>query len=92
MKRLVVISGSAATRRELARQLEELFGSSVTLESHAGKQLKHRPLLGDPPSPIDPPSGCHFHPRCPRDMDRCREVYPERKEVAPGHFTSCRLT
>jgi oligopeptide/dipeptide ABC transporter ATP-binding protein len=46
---------------------------------------------GDLPSPIDPPRGCHFHPRCPRATERCREAYPERKEVAPGHFTSCHL-
>jgi oligopeptide/dipeptide ABC transporter ATP-binding protein len=46
---------------------------------------------GDLPSPIDPPRGCHFHPRCPRAMDPCREVNPQRKEVAPGHFTSCHL-
>ncbi len=48
-------------------------------------------VAGDLPSPINPPRGCHFHPRCPRATDRCREAYPERKEVSPGHFTSCHL-
>jgi len=37
---------------------------------------RHRPLGGDVPSPIDPPSGCHFHPRCPMVIDRCRHEVP----------------
>ena len=48
-------------------------------------------VMGDLPSPIDPPKGCYFHPRCPRAMEQCRLAYPERKEVAPGHFPSCHL-
>jgi oligopeptide/dipeptide ABC transporter ATP-binding protein len=48
-------------------------------------------VMGDLPSPINPPKGCHFHPRCPKAMPQCRESYPERKEIAPGHFTSCHL-
>ena len=52
---------------------------------------KKATVIGDLPSPINPPSGCHFHPRCPHATARCKEIYPERKEVAPGHFTSCHL-
>ena len=39
---------------------------------------------GEPPSPVDPPSGCHFHPRCPFVMERCKAVAPALREVAPG--------
>ena len=46
---------------------------------------------GDVPSPINPPSGCHFHPRCPHVMDRCRVVYPALREVRPGHLAACHL-
>jgi len=48
-------------------------------------------LSGEVPSPIDPPSGCHFHPRCPFAMEQCSRVAPELKAVAPGHVVSCHL-
>jgi oligopeptide/dipeptide ABC transporter ATP-binding protein len=48
-------------------------------------------LDGDVPSPIDPPSGCHFHTRCPYAEPRCRTETPAMREVAPGHFAACHL-
>ena len=48
-------------------------------------------LQGDMPSPIDPPTGCHFHPRCPHASAVCRERYPETIEVEPGRRVSCWL-
>jgi oligopeptide transport system ATP-binding protein len=49
-------------------------------------------LEGDVPNPIRPPSGCHFHPRCPRAMERCTHEAPLLKEVAPGrHIAACHL-
>lgn len=48
-------------------------------------------LEGDLPSPLDPPSGCAFHTRCPYAMDRCRTETPLRKEAAAGHFAACHL-
>lgn len=48
-------------------------------------------LKGDVPSPIDPPAGCRFHPRCPRRMDVCDKAEPEEREVTPGHLVSCFL-
>ena len=46
-------------------------------------------LGGDPPSPIDPPTGCPFHPRCPVAQDRCRTERPELREIQPGRSTAC---
>ncbi|MBM6779609.1 dipeptide ABC transporter ATP-binding protein [Collinsella tanakaei] len=46
-------------------------------------------LAGDPPSPIDPPSGCRFHTRCPIAKEICGSQQPDFKEVAPGHFCAC---
>ena len=46
---------------------------------------------GEIPSAINPPEGCHFHPRCPFAMPKCRETHPPLREVAPGHFSACIL-
>jgi peptide/nickel transport system ATP-binding protein len=48
-------------------------------------------IKGELPSPLDPPSGCYFHPRCPMATARCREVAPELKEIAPGRLSACHL-
>jgi oligopeptide/dipeptide ABC transporter ATP-binding protein len=50
-----------------------------------------RPLAGDVPSPVNPPSGCAFHTRCPYAEARCRAEVPALREVAPGHWVSCHL-
>jgi len=48
-------------------------------------------IKGEIPSPINPPSGCHFHPRCPHATDRCRAEAPALAEVAPGRVVACHL-
>jgi oligopeptide transport system ATP-binding protein len=48
-------------------------------------------LPGDVPSPINPPPGCPFHPRCPIAEDQCRAKIPALREIAPGHFAACHL-
>ncbi|MFW6381022.1 MAG: ABC transporter ATP-binding protein [Bacillota bacterium] len=48
-------------------------------------------LKGDVPSPVDPPSGCRFHPRCPEAMDICSQQEPEFKEYDQEHFAACHL-
>lgn len=46
-------------------------------------------LKGDVPSPMNPPSGCQFHPRCPIASEECRQNEPQLREVSPGHWVSC---
>ncbi len=49
------------------------------------------PVKGEIPSPIDPPTGCHFHPRCPHAMEKCRVSQPTLREIAPGRYSACHL-
>ena len=49
------------------------------------------PIQGEIPSPLAPPSGCHFHPRCPHAMPRCRDEAPPLREIAPGRTSACHL-
>ncbi|RJQ58551.1 MAG: dipeptide ABC transporter ATP-binding protein [Desulfobacteraceae bacterium] len=57
----------------------------------ANPNLKRKRIIlkGDVPSPVDPPSGCHFHTRCPRSEARCRTQVPPPAEVSPGHWVRC---
>jgi peptide/nickel transport system ATP-binding protein len=48
-------------------------------------------IKGEIPSPLDPPTGCHFHPRCPHTMARCRIEQPRLREIAPKHYSACHL-
>jgi oligopeptide/dipeptide ABC transporter ATP-binding protein len=48
-------------------------------------------LTGDVPSPINPPSGCRFHPRCPVAVEKCKVDVPEWREAAPHHWAACHL-
>ena len=50
---------------------------------------EHRIVKGEVPSPINPPSGCVFHPRCPLAVESCRSMIPELREIRPGHWVAC---
>jgi len=54
------------------------------------KKKTHRIILpGEVPSPVNPPSACRFHPRCPRRIDICSKIEPPLLEVRPGHWLAC---
>lgn len=55
------------------------------------KQRKMTVLKGDVPSPINPPSGCSFHPRCPIAVEKCSSVTPELRDAGGGHLVACHL-
>ena len=55
------------------------------------RRRTYRPVQGEIPSPLAPPPGCHFHPRCPHAMPRCRTEQPRLVEIAPLRYSACHL-
>jgi peptide/nickel transport system ATP-binding protein len=55
------------------------------------KRRAYAPITGEIPSPLAPPPGCHFHPRCPHAMPRCASEAPALREIAPGRLAACHL-
>jgi peptide/nickel transport system ATP-binding protein/oligopeptide transport system ATP-binding protein len=64
---------------------------SAVLVAWPGRQEEEIELKGEVPSPLNPPAGCHFHPRCPWAMPRCSQQEPLLREVSPGHSVACHL-
>jgi oligopeptide/dipeptide ABC transporter ATP-binding protein len=64
---------------------------SAALPSHP--DIKHEEIIltGEVPSPINPPSGCRFHPRCPFAKPECSVTAPIQKDITPGHMVACHL-
>jgi peptide/nickel transport system ATP-binding protein/oligopeptide transport system ATP-binding protein len=69
----------------------EALLSAVPIPKARARGRRRVILAGDVPSPINPPSGCHFHQRCPYAMARCRVEAPALREVAEGHLAACHL-
>jgi oligopeptide/dipeptide ABC transporter ATP-binding protein len=69
---------------------QALFAAS--LPSHPDETKAEIVLTGEVPSALNPPAGCHFHPRCPFAMPQCSQAEPQLEEVAPNHFVACYLT
>jgi len=64
--------------------------SAVPIPDPKKSRTRQRTILtGDVPSPINPPSGCRFHPRCPIAKEHCSELVPEWREIAPNHWVAC---
>jgi peptide/nickel transport system ATP-binding protein len=67
---------------------QALVAAAGTLQP---KKRTFLPVQGDVPSPLAPPSGCHFHPRCPYAMPRCKAIPPVLEAIAPGRYSACYL-
>ena len=64
---------------------------NAALPSHPDIEQEEMILTGEVPSPLNPPEGCRFHPRCPFVIDQCSTIVPGVRELAPGHRVSCHL-
>jgi oligopeptide/dipeptide ABC transporter ATP-binding protein len=64
---------------------------SAALPAHPDDHREEIVLTGEVPSPINPPSGCRFHPRCPFAMDRCAVEIPQQLDKGNGHLVACHL-
>jgi len=76
-------------RRPLHPYTQALLSSIPIPDPDVTRARKRTLLQGDVPSPIDPPSGCRFHTRCPHARDICKQNAPAFKEAEPGHFCAC---
>jgi len=79
----------AVVRNPLHPYTKALF--SAALPAHPDITREEIILSGEVPSPINPPSGCRFHPRCPFAMRQCSETEPTPKEIAANHMVACHL-
>jgi peptide/nickel transport system ATP-binding protein len=79
----------AVYRTPLHPYTKALFSAALPADPDARRE--EIVLSGEVPSPIDPPSGCRFHPRCPSAMEQCARVAPVLRAVAPEHEVSCHL-
>lgn len=83
---------SAATEALFAQPNHPYTQALVACSGRAVPRKRIRaPLTGEAPSPLAPPRGCAFHPRCPVAMPRCREVTPALVEIGPGRHSACHL-
>src|ERR1700722_15068423 len=79
--------GESVSNQPLPPYPKALLDSIPSPEPGAGRSTTT--LRGEPPSPVNPPSGCRFRTRCPRAADRCADEVPEPRELFPGHLVAC---
>lgn len=75
--------------RQLHPYTRALISAVPVPDPHVEKKRKRIVLQGDVPSPINPPSGCHFHTRCPYAIAECAQLKPVLRQINPSHFASC---
>jgi peptide/nickel transport system ATP-binding protein len=88
--KIVEISPSKELYKNPLHPYTQILISCVPIADPSRKRVK-TVLKGDVPSPINPPSGCSFHPRCPIAVEKCKTVEPELRDVGSDHLVSCHL-
>ncbi len=82
------VSSSDDLYRNPAHPYTDVLLSSIPVPDPT-VAIKKISVEGEPPSPVSPPAGCRFNPRCPNASDRCRSEEPTLREIEPGHFVAC---
>jgi peptide/nickel transport system ATP-binding protein/oligopeptide transport system ATP-binding protein len=88
--KIVELAASADLYKKPLHPYTQVLISAIPVPD-PGRKKPHIAAGGDVPSPINPPPGCAFHPRCARCMDACLTVAPALTEIEKGHFVSCHL-
>jgi len=88
--RVVELATAADLYRHPQHPYTQALLSAVPVPDPKAKRKRIR-LIGDVPSPMDPPKGCHFHTRCPIAEPRCMQTAPELKQGSDRHFVACHL-
>lgn len=88
--KMVELSPGMELFREPLHPYTRVLLASVPVPDPAARK-KREALKGEVPTPVDPPSGCRFHPRCPIAIDRCKTEEPLLRELRPGHWAACHL-
>jgi peptide/nickel transport system ATP-binding protein/oligopeptide transport system ATP-binding protein len=89
--RIVETASAATVFAAPAHPYTRMLLSSVPQPSAARGGRRRVVLRGEPPSPLSPPHGCHFHPRCPEAIERCRNEAPVLRRVGSDHLAACHL-
>ncbi len=89
--RIVELAPAEDLYRDPRHPYTEALLSAIP-KSHPREKRERIVLSGDVPNPANPPSGCHFHPRCRYARDICRTEAPPLREVAPGHVAACHFS
>ncbi len=88
--RIVELAGGKEIYRDPLMPYTKALISAVPIPDPEIEMRRERIILaGDVPSPVNPPSGCHFHTRCPFAIDACKQRVPQLAEIKPSHFSSC---
>jgi len=88
--KLVEIADAKVIYNEPLMPYTKALISAVPVPDPQVEATRQRIMLeGDVPSPINPPTGCRFHTRCPYAIDACKEVVPQLVEIKPAHFAAC---
>jgi oligopeptide transport system ATP-binding protein len=90
--RIVEIAGrDDLYKRPLHPYTEALLAAVPVADPEVEARRPRAIIKGEVPSALRPPSGCRFHPRCPKSMEKCRRVDPEMVHVASNHWVACHL-
>jgi oligopeptide/dipeptide ABC transporter ATP-binding protein len=88
--KMVELTGRDVLYREPLHPYTKALMSAIPV-ADPGLKRERVILKGDVPSPLNPPKGCRFHPRCPVAVERCSQEDPEFREARPGHLVACLL-